>query len=165
MSTTSHVRGVRRFAATALLITGAVIGCTEEFTAPQPTGPGAQVGALRLTVGASPQQTVTVYSDGRITLGPISILRPGTSLTIELLDRVGAVIAANPAELEVKVGSTSPRNTTGSSGVVSYQRTDGFSGELITANNPGSTTLQVVLFDVVRRRNVFGPYPVPIVTR
>jgi hypothetical protein len=68
-------------------------------------------------------------------------------------------------ELQINVGSEA-------TGVVSnFVRRDAFSGTLTATNNagnllnPGTTNLRVMLFDVVKRRPVWGPYPVPIFTR
>lgn len=148
----------------SLLVVGVLTACEEDvYSPPAPTGYAAQVDAMRLVLGTG--QTVTLYTDGRITLAPLWFPRPNTTLKVEMLDRNGNVLPPDANAVRVNVGSSNPRNSTGSSGVVSFERVDSFSGSLIAANNAGSTTLQIGLFDLLERKIVIGPYPVPILTR
>jgi hypothetical protein len=161
-----HVPNANWSLRTAVAAAGLIValpGCNFDEIEPEPvTGIGAEVAALRLNIGT---QSVTLYSDSRLTLGPLNFARPNALLTIELLDGEGSVMDVSPTELQVNIGSESTNV------ISNFVRRDAFSGTLLATNaagnllNPGSTNLQVMLFDVVKRRPVWGPYRVPIFTR
>lgn len=148
-------RFTRRLGA-ALMLSLAVAACEDEVQSPPVTGIATEVGSLRLTLGTG--QTLTLFDDGRITLSPLLFTRPNTSITVALLDRSDNVMNVSADLVRVNIGS-------GSNNVVSFARLGAFDGTLNGGNNPGSTQLQVGLFDLTRRKYAFGPYPVPIVVR
>jgi hypothetical protein len=154
----------RALGAVALLIVP-LMACDEdvELAAYKPTGVAAQVNAIQLAIGT---QTVTVFKDGKVTLGPLIYTRPSATVTATLLDESGAPMAnVDPAELQVNMGQ---ENGVSTNLRVTFTRTDAFSGRLTSAATgtiPGITNFTVVLFDAVQRRNVFGPYFVALTIR
>jgi hypothetical protein len=152
-----------RAAGTAAGLLVALSGCNWDKLEPEPlTGIAAEVGAIRMTLGT---QVMTLYNDGKLTLGPLSFARPSALLTMELLDRDGDVLQASGEDLQINVSSESANV------ISNFVRRDSFSGTLTATNatgaplNPGSTRLTITLFDRKQRRPVFGPYLVPIYTR
>lgn len=154
MRTTGWMQYARVAVAVLLLAT---VACEDETSGPDDDGGfGASVDALQLKVNA---QTLTLYSDGKITLGPLVFFRPNAPVTVTLLDRNGSPIQnVDPSIVQVNIGSQS-------NNVVNFSRTNEFSGTLVAGTNAGSTFLFVALFDKVKRKAVFGPYPVPVQTR
>src|SRR5262245_35719237 len=120
-----------------------------------PKGVVAQVDAIRLNVGT---QTVTVFKNGKVTLGPLSFVRPNIAVTAALLDASGNVIP-NVDENVVRVNMGIESGASGT-----FTRTNGFSGTL-SATNAGSSSFAVSLFDGVEHRIAFGPYYVGLVIR
>ena len=143
-----------------MIVLGTLASCSEDDYGTEPlTGIAAQVDAIRLSVGTT--QTITIFKDGKITLAPVSFVRPSVVITATLLDDAGnALQNANPAEIQVNMGV---ETGTGLGGVT-YTRTNAFSGTL-AGTNAGILNLGVSLFDVVKRRTVFGPYNIPVVIR
>jgi hypothetical protein len=156
MSNWNWTRRVR-YAGTALLLIGALSACgdDEDITEVE-TEVQAQVAAIKLTAGT---QSVTVFKDGKITLAPISFIRPNIPITATLLDADGKPLTNLTAtEVDVKMGWL-----TGSSGSLTYTRTSAFTGTM-GATSTGQLTgnFSVALYDNEARRLVFGPYNVPV---
>ena len=142
--------------AAAFLLAGALTSCSKDIAYDySPSGAVAQVNAIKLTVGT---QTVTIFKDGKVTLGPLSFVRPSTTITAVLLDAQGnAITGVNENDMRVNMGIES-----GASGT--FTRINGFSGTL-SATTAGSSSFAVSLFDGAKHRIAFGPYYVAIVIR
>jgi hypothetical protein len=152
---TQWIQGTLRIAAAALLA-GALTSCSKDIAYDYtPSGVVAQVDAIKLTVGT---QNVTIFKDGKVTLGPLSYVRPSTTVTATLLDAQGnAITNVNENDVRVNMGIES-----GAAGT--YTRINGFSGTL-SATNAGQSSFAVSLFDGAKHRIAFGPYYVGIVVR
>jgi hypothetical protein len=136
---------------------GLFTGCEEDNGIEPPTGIGAQVNAIRVTIGA---QNVTVFKDGKITLAPLSFIRPNVPVTTTLLDDQGNPInGVTEAQLRVNMGP-SQSNLNG----FAFTRTTAFAGTL-ASTAAGTANFAVSLFDTVKRRTIFGPYHIPVVVR
>jgi hypothetical protein len=138
--------------AAALLLTSCDKDIAYDYS---PSPAAAQVDAIKLLVGT---QTVTVYKNGKVTLGPLSYVRPNIAVTASLLDAQGNVIA-NPNENEVRVNMGIESGASGT-----FTRINGFSGTL-SATAAGTSSFAVSLFDGVKHRIAFGPYYVSVVVR
>jgi hypothetical protein len=138
------------------LLVGALGSCSKDIEYDYtPSGVAAQVDAIQLTVGT---QNVTIYKNGKVTLGPLSFIRPSTTITAALLDAQGkAITGVNENDVRVNMGIES-----GASGT--FTRVNGFSGTL-SATNAGTSSFAVSLFDGAKHRIAFGPYYVAIVIR
>jgi hypothetical protein len=131
---------------------------------PEREGVAAQTDAIRLYLDN--ESVMTVYEDGRITLGPIVFLRSATNtaterpIRAELLDRQGNVINASPEEVRINIG-------TSSTATASFLRDGAFNGRIrsTTATLPSTTDLIVGLYDLNQRRTAIGPYVVRITAR
>jgi hypothetical protein len=145
----------------ALLLLAAVsVSCGEDINyVYAPTGIAAQVAAIRLTGGP---QSMTIFKDGKVTLGPLIFVRPNVPITATPIDAQGNAIAN--AETAVRVNMDVQSGSASSGSGIAFTRAGPFTGTL-RANNPGTSNFTVVLFDVVARRNVFGPYYVAVVAR
>lgn len=137
-----------------------LVSCDEEVTIDYSPSPQvARVDALRVNLGA---QQMTVFKDGRVTLGPLVLIRPGATITTTLLDESGQPIPpAEATDIKVDMGRLSGgTNTTG----LNFTRTSDFGGSL-AATTAGTTNFTFSLFDKAKRRIAFGPYTVAIVVR
>jgi hypothetical protein len=155
-----RIQQTARIAAVALLV-GALTSCSKDIEYDYtPSGVVAQVDAIRLTVGT---QNVTVFKDGKVTLGPLSFVRPSVVVTATLLDAQGnALSGLNENEVRVNMGVESG----GSGTQPTFTKINGFSGTLnATASAVGSSSFAVSLFDGAKHRIAFGPYYVRIVIR
>jgi hypothetical protein len=123
-----------------------------------PSPAAAQVDAIQLLVGT---QTVTVFKDGKVTLGPLTFIRPSTTITATLLDAQGNAIAnVNENDVRVNMGiETGSANTR-----PTFTKTSGFTGTL-SGSNAGVFSFAVSLFDGAKHRIAFGPYYVSLVVR
>ena len=159
MANTRWFRCTRRLGA-LLLLAAVSVSCGEDINyVYAPTGVAAQVAAIRLTGGP---QTMTIYKDGKVTLGPLVFVRPNIPITATPIDAQGNAIANVDAAVRVNMDVQSGSASTGSQ--IAFTRSGPFTGTL-AANNPGTANFTVVLFDVVARRNVFGPYFFAVVAR
>jgi hypothetical protein len=148
-----------RYAGTALLLAGALTACDDDdaFVEPE-TEVQAQVAAIKITAGT---QSVTLFKDGKITLAPISFVRPNVTITATLLDDQGNPLPNLTAtEVDVKMGWQGS-----SSGSLTYTRTNAFSGVMGATGTaqPITGNFTVSLYDNEARRLVFGPFLVPVV--
>ena len=163
---TVAMKMAKRVARTAMVLALAAgsTSCIDDVTPPQREGIAAQTGAIRLYL--SNQPVMTIYEDGKVTLGPIVFLR--TSLTLdevlpiraELLDRQGNVIPnVSPDDVRINIGT--------SSGNLDFLRDDAFSGGLRSESNtlPATYDVLVGLYDLNQRRVALGPYTVRLVAR
>jgi hypothetical protein len=117
-----------------------------------------RVNAIRINIG---NQEMTVFKDGRVTLGPLVLIRPSADVTTTLLDENDQVIAgADAKDIRVDMG----RLTGGSTLGVTFTRTSDFSGRF-TATTAGTTNFTISLFDKVNRRPAFGPYTMAMIVR
>lgn len=159
------MRMVQRVARTAMML-ALVIGstaCIDEVTQPQREGIAAQTAAIRLYLDNKP--VMTIFEDGKVTLGPIVFMR--TSLTLdevlpiraELLDAQGNVINATPDQVRINIGTNSNN--------LDFLRDDAFSGQLRSESNtlPATYDVLVGLYDMNQRRVAVGPYTVRLVAR
>ena len=151
-------------AAMVLVAAGAMTACIDEVTPLEREGIPAQTDAIRLYLDNQP--VMTVYEDGRITLGPIVFLRTAANtaterpIRAELLDRAGNVIDADPAQVRINIG-------TSSTAVASYLRDGAFHGRIrsTTTTLPSTTDLLIGLYDLNQKRTAVGPYTVRITAR
>ena len=118
----------------------------------------ARVNAIRITIG---NQTMTVFKDGKVTLGPLVLIRPSADVSTVLLDENDQEITgADAKDIRVDMG----RLTGGSTLGVTFTRTSDFSGRF-TATTAGTTNFTISLFDKVNRRPAFGPYTMAMIVR
>jgi hypothetical protein len=165
MTTIRWASRARRLGAIVALV-APLISCNEDIALEyKPTGVAAEVDAIRLAIGTG-TQNITVYKDGKVTLGPLIYTRPSAIVTATLLDASGNPMTnVNPAELQVNMGQ---ENGVSNNLQVNFTRLTPFSGRLSSAATgtvAGQSNFTVVLFDRINRRNVFGPYQVALTIR
>ena len=138
--------------------------CIDDATLPQREGTAAQTDAFRVYLDN--ELVMTLYEDGRVTLGPIVFIRTGTANTnqerpirVELVDEAGNVIQ-NVTDARINIG-------TSSTATASFIREGPFTGRLrsTTTTLPATTDLIVGLYDMNQRRVAVGPFTVRITAR
>lgn len=111
-----------------------------------------EVAIMRLTVGT---QTIDVGETGTVTGGPIAIPVGSTAVSVVWLKADGTPEdIVDDVEFQLNVDSN---NTS----VVTFSRTDAFSGSLVGVG-AGSTTLDFSLFHKLEMHEDFGPFPVSV---
>jgi hypothetical protein len=156
----------RRAARTLMVVVavGGLTSCIDSATQLEREGVAAQTDAIRLYLDNEP--VMTIFEDGKITLGPIVFLRTATNVSLnrtmraELLDREGNVIPnVSPDDVRINIGESSDN--------WSFTRSDAFTGVIrSTATTlPTTTDLFVGLYDMKQRRVAIGPYTVRITAR
>ena len=160
------MRMVKRVARTAMVVVLAAgsTACIDDVTQPQREGIAAQTGAIRLYLDEEP--VITIFEDGKVTLGPIVFLRTSAtldeqrSIRAELLDRAGNPIPNVTAEdIRINFGTNS--------GNLDFIRDNAFSGRLESEVNtlPATYDVLVGVYDMKQRRIAIGPYSVRLVAR
>ena len=157
----------RRVARTVLMlvVAGGMTSCIDDPpTLPEREGIAAQTNAIRLYMDNQP--VMTIYEDGKLTLGPIVFVRTATNVQqerpvrAELLDAQGNVIQnVSPNDVRINFGEES--------GNWVFTRDDAFSGRLrSTATTlPSTVDFVISLYDMNQRRIAIGPYTVRVLAR
>jgi hypothetical protein len=155
---TRWVRRARGLGAVALLIVP-LIACDEDIEIDySPSGTAALVNSIKVTLGT---QTMTVFKDGRITLGPLALVRPSATITATLLDANDQPIpTAQASDVQVNMGRENNSSGLG----ITFTRTSPFGGTL-AATTAGTSSFTISVFDKINRRTAFGPFTVALLVR